>query len=63
MVNWEVTLINTVQPFDVKQALIMAETVVEALGLAELAHKSYWARSARYHHSSVYGGDYEFETL
>lgn len=57
MVNWQVTLIRTVQPFDVKMCLVVAETVQEALEQVELVEKEYYARSARYHHAN-YGGDY-----
>jgi len=51
--NWEIDMVNTVEPFDRKKVLINTETIVEALDLAEQANKPYYARSARFHVTDI----------
>lgn len=51
MNNWNITLINTVQPFDKKEVVIPATTIQEALDIGELENNQYYARSARFHSS------------
>jgi hypothetical protein len=51
--NWEVTLVNTKEPFDIKTANVTTDTIVEAHGEAETQHPGYWVRSARFHHTDI----------
>jgi hypothetical protein len=50
MNNWLVTLINTEQPFDVKQVVVQTETIVEAFDEKFHKHPTYYARSAGVHY-------------
>lgn len=56
MNNWIVTIVNTVQPFEVKKVVVPAETVVEALDEWFHGHIGFVARSASFH-STCRGGD------
>jgi len=49
--NWLVTLINTNHPFEKKEIVVPAETVVEALEEFNHNQPGYVARSARFHSS------------
>lgn len=49
MTNWNVTLINTVEPFDKKEVVIPAVTIQEALDIGEFENDKYYARSACFH--------------
>lgn len=49
MTNWLVTLINTCSPFERKEVVVHAETIIEALDEKIHKHPTYYARSARYH--------------
>lgn len=50
MTNWIVTLVNTVEPFDMREAIIESvETISEAFGEAEKQFPTYYPRSCRFH--------------
>ncbi len=49
MTNWLVTLINTDHPFEKKQVIVHAETVIQALDEQNHKQHGYYARSACFH--------------
>jgi len=49
MTNWEVTMVNTQAPFDVKRIHVNTQTIVEAHSEAEKLYPDYFIRSARFH--------------
>lgn len=62
MFNWIVTLVNTVSPFDTKQTMVHADTIIEAFDEKNHGNPGYYPRSARmahdedvdiYHHHMV----------
>ena len=49
MTNWEVTMVNTNTPFEMKRVYVTTETIIEAQDMAEENNPGYYARSSRFH--------------
>lgn len=49
MTNWLVKLVNMVEPFDEREVVVHAATIVDAFDEKNHGLKTYWPRSAQFH--------------